>query len=58
MDGLRNEWCVAYMSWLINISGDDIDNWFARKIDDVDSLHVEIEKSLIHVSGALFYKKY
>ena len=26
-----------------NISEDDMDNWLANKMDDVDSLHVEIE---------------
>ena len=29
---------------LINISGHDMDNWLAKRIDEVDSLHVEIEK--------------
>ena len=26
--------------WLIN--GDDMDNWLVKRMDDVDSLHVEI----------------
>ena len=29
---------------LIIISGDDMDNWLAKIVCDVDSLHVEIEK--------------
>ena len=28
--------------WLI--SGDDMDNWLVKRLDDVDSLHVEIEE--------------
>ena len=38
---------VAYEkddAWLISISGDDMDNWLVKRLDDVDSLHVEIEK--------------
>jgi hypothetical protein len=27
---------------LMIVSGDDMDNWMANKMDDVDSLHVEI----------------
>ena len=30
--------------WLISISGDDMDNWLAKIVSDVYSLHVEIEK--------------
>ena len=38
-------WCGVCMLRLINISVYDMDNWFANGMDDVDSLHVEIEKS-------------
>jgi hypothetical protein len=27
----------------MNVSGDDMDNWMANRMDDVDSLHVEID---------------
>ena len=41
------------MQRLINIRGNDMDNWLAKRIDDVDDFHVEIGKSLMHLSGVL-----
>ena len=46
------------VSLLIVTNGDDMANWLGKIVGDVDSLHVEIEKSLMHVSGVLDYKKY
>ena len=43
---------------IINNSENDMDNWLAKRKDDVDSLHVEIEKTLMHASGVMLYKKY
>ena len=42
---IKKEWCGIDMYRSINISGDDMDKWLVRRVDDVDSLHVEIEKS-------------
>ena len=42
--GLRNRWCVL-------VSGDDMDNLLVKRMYDVDSLHVEIENSLMHLWG-------
>ena len=40
---------------LINVSGDDIvDIWLAKRTNDVDSLHMMIEKKV----GVLIYNKY
>ena len=52
---MLHERCVIL---LIVASGDDMANWLAKIVGDVDSLHVEIEKSLMHASGVLDYKKY
>ena len=52
---MLHERCVIL---LIVASEDDMANWLAKIVGDVDSLHVEIEKSLMHASGVLDYKKY
>ena len=40
------------------ICGYDMENWLAKRMDDVDNLHVKIENSLMHLSGVLSYKRY
>ena len=41
---------------LLIISGDDMDNCLAKIVCDVDSLHVEIEKKLMHLVGFFFIR--
>ena len=36
--------------------GDDIDNWMANKMDDVDSLHVEIDNLNDPLAGFCFIR--
>ena len=36
--------CMKDVLLLIIVSGDDMENWLAKIVGDVDSLHVEIEK--------------
>ena len=56
--GTKYEWCGQLCGWkkmtwigcmkdvllLIIVSGDEMDNWLAKIVCDVDNLHVEIEK--------------
>ena len=53
---------MTWIGWMEDVllltfvSGDDMANWLAKTMSDVYSLHVEIEKYLMHLVGFCFIR--
>ena len=49
---------MKFVLIFIIVHGNDMDNLLPKIVNDMDSLHVEIEKQPMNLSGVLVYKRY